>query len=469
MTSPASRRRIAAQVSGFFVAGLLTLGTLVTGCAESGDRSPEPLPRLILVTIDTLRADHLGAYGYPRDTSPNLDAFADEAIVFETCLSPLASTLPAHTSLLTGVHPLEHGILANVRRGGQPFVSRISLRSFAEFASERGYRTAAFVSAVPVGSHTGLSRGFELYDEPDGILRSGDHTNDRVLPWLDRFGEEPFFLWVHYYDPHYPYRPREEFDLFSDDDHAERYVADRRIPEVSSRPNGQRLETRAILDAYDGEVRFADDQVGRLFESLRQSGLWDDVAIVVTSDHGEGLGEHDMIGHGYIHREQLQVPLMIRVPGAEPRRVSRPVTLEDVLPTTLHLLGPEGWEGFLNQASGVDALAPGPGRDGVLSRRSIRPRDDVSGIAFTFTDGRWKYVHEPDQGDRLFDWSEDPYELDNRRETERRTAGDLMSRLASNARTFNTRGKVLARDTPLAQEPVDPEVLEKLRALGYLD
>lgn len=463
MTSTSTRRPAA------LVLGPLLLTAIVSGCGSSENTSREEPTRILLVTVDTLRADHLGAYGYPRDTSPHLDAFAAESVLFETCLTPLASTLPAHTSILTGVHPVEHGILANVRRGGQPFASRTSLRSFAEFAREAGLRTAAFVSAVPVGRHSGLARGFELFDEPDEIQRTGDVTGDRALTWLDRFGSESFFLWVHLYDPHYPYDPPAGYDLFSDDDFVEAYVGDREIPETSTRPNGQRLETRATINAYDGDIRFADAQVGRLFARIRDAGLWDEVTIVVASDHGEGLGEHDMIGHGYIHREQLHVPLMIRAPGTVPRRVTRPVTLQDALPTALRLAGHQGWEGFLDQASGRDALASDLERDGILSRRSDRLREDLSGFAFAFSDGRWKYVHEPDRGDRLFDWSSDPYELENRLQAAPQVGSDLMASLGDTARGYAVRGRLLAQGELISEEPLDPEILEQLEALGYLD
>ena len=184
---------------------LLAVCLALAGCREGIDVSGHP--NIVLITLDTTRADHLGAYGYFRDTSPRIDAFAEQSIVFEHAIAPMATTLPTHVSILTATHPLEHGVLANVMHGGRRFVPAAGLRSFATVCREQGYRTAAFVSAAPLKRDSGIQLGFEVFDEPDEseAERSGGQTSDAALRWLAGLEAGPFLLWVHYYDAHWPF------------------------------------------------------------------------------------------------------------------------------------------------------------------------------------------------------------------------------------------------------------------------
>jgi arylsulfatase len=451
--------------------GSIALVAICASFCAGGDAPVERrLPNIVLVSIDTLRADHLGCYGYERDTSPVIDALAAESIVFESCLSPLAATLPAHTSLFTGAYPLEHGVLGNVKGGGRRFVANPALRLFAEYASERGYRTAGFVSAVSVSAETGVAGGFDHYDEPDEIKRRAGETNERLLPWIDRLeNDRPFFLFVHYFDPHWSYAPPEPFDaLFAEDTgFLEDYISEREIAEEAIRPNQSILPTRETINGYDGEIRYADTELGRVFERLRQRGLWDDTLVIFLGDHGEGLGEHGQIGHGWIHREQLHVPLMMRLPGHAPRRVATPMSLVDVMPTALGLIGTEGWEGFLRQATGNDVLAEGFVPQSVFSQRSARERDDLPGQVYALTAEPWKYVHDSTRGDRLFDWSSDPFELTDLLERESDRAERLKRELLERIELYELRGRAFG-ELP-TDRPMDAETIEKLRSLGYLD
>jgi arylsulfatase len=431
-------------------------------CTPGPDGGPQSI---LIVSIDTLRADHLGCYGYFRDTSPVIDRLAEESILFERALAPMSMTLPAHLSLLTGTDPLEHGVLANIRHGGRLFVPAPGLRSFAEMARDRGYRTAGFVSAPPLASSTGIAAGFEVYGEPERARPAGA-TNAEVFEWIDGIESGPFLLWVHYFDPHHPYRPPPSFDVFETDDELERYLDERGIEDTATTFRGNRRDTRESNNLYDGEIRYVDHELGRLIDRLQQTGRWDDTVVVVVSDHGESLGDHGLMGHEYITREQLQVLMLLRVPGVEPARIATPGSLVDTLPTLIPLLADDGWQELLDQASGRDLLAKAPAQ-GVFGQRADRERPDFIGPGYTLLSGSWQYVYEPRKENRLFDWKTDPHELVNsieqHSERARTMEADLLKRLAD----YQARGAELRGDAD-ALGDVDPELYEKLRSLGYV-
>jgi arylsulfatase len=461
MTLARSVPRIAAA------AVLLALGSM----AVPAGGAPEPARtgrNIIVISIDTLRADHLGCYGYFRDTSPNLDALAKPSVFFDLCLTPIATTLPAHTSLFTGVYPIEHGLLINFKRTKKPFVPVPALRSFAQFAQDRGYETAAFVSAAPVASSSGIAVGFDLFDEPQGQERRAEETNEALLAWVDTAGKKPFFLWVHYFDPHYPYGAPAPFDgTYETDEALEAYLAERKIEREVARPIGEHVKTRAVNNAYDGEIRYVDDHLGRLIARLKQRGLWEESAVILLSDHGESLGDHGMGGHGYIHREQLHVPLMMKIPGKQPRRVSFPMSLVDVLPTAIGLLGErELWSAFLDQASGQDVLASGYTPLAVFSQRSNRRRKDIDGPAYSMATAEWKYVHEPETRNRLFDWKKDPLELSDVLSSHAGVATELEKQLGLRIRVYEESAEKIG---PPEQRQLDPETVKKLESLGYVE
>jgi len=455
------------------VAVTLTLAGLC-GCAAAPEANDadQPLDRssarsIVIVSIDTLRADHLGCYGYFRDTSPTIDALAKSSILFERAMAPMSMTLPAHTSLFTGTLPLEHGVLANIKHGGRVFVPAPGLRSFAEFAKDRGYQTAAFVSAPPLAAATGIASGFDVYKEPEKARPAGE-TNEEVFRWIDEAGTGPFLLWVHYFDPHQPYRPPEEFQIYRDGEALDRYLEERRIPAVSSGLRGRSYPTRESTNLYDGEIRYVDHELGRLIERLRKAGRWEDSALVLVSDHGESIGDHGHVGHEYITREQLQILMMLRVPGATPARVEEPVSLVDALPTLIPLLEDDGWRGFLDQVSGRNVLAADSEPRAVFGQRAERERPDFIGPGFSLLSGSWRYVYEPEKQNQLFDWSTDPHELDNVIEQHAERVRSLEDELLERVSRFQARAAELRGDSE-AQGEIDPELYEKLRALGYVD
>jgi arylsulfatase A-like enzyme len=384
-------------------------------------------------------------------------------------MTPLAATLPAHTSLLTGVYPLEHGILGNLTRGGKRFEPRPGLQPFAGFARKQGMRTAAFVSATPLKPHSGIQAGFDVFNAPAARQRTAEGTNAAVFAWLSGLDDDPFFLWVHYFDPHHPYEAPAAFNVFETDARLEAHVAERGITRVATRPNQDRLDSRTAINGYDGEILYVDHQIERLIGRLRKAGLWDELAVILTSDHGEGLGEHGMIGHGYVHREQLQVPLIMRVPGQPAQRVTAPISLVDVLPTFLGLLGGDDFGDFVAQASGIDVLADRSGNQNLLSQRSARERPDVTGPSYGLTAKGWRYIHEPEGRNRLFDWSTDPHEQHDLSSREDTRVHELRSELLQRVGSQVARGRALGETAEGDAKALDPATIEELRALGYID
>ena len=443
---------------------LLALGA----CARSA-----PPPNLVIVTLDTTRADHLGLYGYFRDTSPHLDAFAKQAIVFDRAVVPMAMTLPTHLSFLTGLHPLEHGVLGNSAAGGARFVLPSRIRPLAEVARAAGWRTAAIVSATPLKRGSGIENGFEHFEQPPGPRQDGERTTDAALAWLASVPAGPFLLWVHYFDAHTPYTsPPQYMKMFETDPALEAMIAERKIPRTVFHllPNVM-ADTRTAINLYDAELRYQDDQLARLLAALEARPDWDRTAVVIAGDHGEGLGEHGEAAHGGTWSEQLHAPLLMRIPGETPRRIEALVTAADVLPTLLGRLDAPALEPLLALASGRDALAPGARAAPVLSIDSLR--QEVTGESRrALTGERWKFyrVEGEDGGveQQLYDLAADPFELSDvaaqHPDELKQLAAALQLALDARAR----RGVELRGGKEPATAPADPEILEQLRALGYV-
>ena len=294
------------------------MSVLAIAAALLGAAAPSR-PNVLLLSIDTLRADHVGAYGAPQGSTPALDALAGDGLRFENAISPVPLTRPAHASLLTGLLPPEHGIRDNLPAKLDPSIPTLATRLKAE-----GYHTAAFVGSFLLGRGSGLEAGFDVFGDGSnagtgdlvgaGAERRAEAVAAEALEFLST-ARAPFFLWVHFYDPHAPYDPPGAFS-----------------------GNG-----------YAGEIAYANSQAGRILDRLRALGLADSTLVVATADHGEGLGDHGEDEHGVlVYEETLRVPLIVRGPGIAPGRVERePVSLSHIAPFLL-----EG---------GMNAL-PGPTR-----------------------------------------------------------------------------------------------------------
>jgi len=450
----------------------LVVSPLLTACGDdevaAKARGEERPQNLCLVTIDTLRRDHVGCYGYFRDTTPELDALAEESLVFDDVQVHVAQTLPSHVSLFTGLSPREHGIESNLGRQEVVHTLPPKVRTLASTLAEQGYRTAGFVSAVPLARGTGIACGFETWVEPE-LQTTADVTTDAALEWLEEAPREPWFLWLHLYDPHYPYRAPKEFDRFGGDEAQRDYLAQRGIPEVYRGAKGREFQVREMQDGYDGEVLFADHHLGRLLDRLRGSALWDRTVVLVTSDHGEGLFQHGVRDHSTIWNEQLEVPLVLRVPGVAPRRVDQRLVGRDILPTLLGMLPGVDASELVAQSSGLDVFAPGystrprftivpPKPDG--AERSERPPAYLHAIEHE----GWRLVVREDGVAQLYHVSVDPHELDDLAATEPARVTALSALLE------RVNAKELARREALGAGeglPMDRNRLEALRALGY--
>ena len=481
------------------LASLAPLALLLVACSEAP--SPEvparaappvvgrvgsPVP-IVWITIDTLRRDHLGCYGYDRDTSPNLDAFAAESVLFEHAVATMATTLPSHLSMLTGLYPHQHGLQTN-RSGAQgAFEPAPGRTSAAVLLSEAGYRTAAFTSAVPLCRATGVLAGFETLDDISPGVRPARETAQRAVRWIQGAADAPFFAWVHLWDPHEPNLPARRHTSALGPVRAgvlsERGIDAQRLEQSSSEhvlgrlvfpehaegadlPPVDDAALRAMLERYDGDVRATDEAVGRVFAKLRELGLWDRSIVIVVADHGQSLGQHDWLDHGTITNENVLVPLLVRFPPAlveQPLRVSATVSLVDVFPTVFARLGVGGLERLAAQAEGRDVFSGEFGRaHAFVQRTSMHRKGWVEGRQFALVGQRWKYVHHEAAPDQLFDLHADPLETRDVLAEYPDVAAELGARV---------REVVARRPAPdnLREVEADPELLEALEALGYVD
>jgi arylsulfatase A-like enzyme/Tfp pilus assembly protein PilF len=394
---------------------------------------PRPM-NVVLITVDTLRADRLGSYGNREISTPNLDRMAESAVLFENAATSAPITLPAHASILTGTYPLFHGVRDNGRSALPP--ERTTL---AEVLRPHGYATGAFVGAFVLDSRFGLDQGFDRYfddfDRSSGASeRRGGEVIGEALAWMDSVRDRRFFAWIHLFDPHVPYDPPSELRRSED-----------------------------LQDLYQGEVEYVDRLVGELAQWLEENALSRDTIVAFTADHGESLGEHGELTHGYfVYDATMRVPLLLRAPHAsDGRRVEAQVRTIDLLPTLLDLMGfeaPPENQGqslvplMLGNADSLELSAYGesvlPAHYGWSSLASIRTLEQL-------------YVEAPRP--ELYDRKEDPGSKRNLAAERAGEASDMKALLEE------TRSR--SHGTGLAEAPavaLDEEARARLAALGYV-
>ena len=451
------------------------------------DTSAEPRPwRVILVSIDTLRADHLSGYGYARPTTPAIDRLAKDGVLFSNARSQAPWTLPSHASLFTSLYPSVHGVRAfnNMRfldSGGTNRLEPWNL-TLAELLQASGYRTAGIASAPWLDEPFGLDQGFETSDV------DRNHTAsllvDKAIAWLDRPSPEPTFLFLHFFDVHDYSSPEPFATRFSD----ESYAGPLR-DEVSRIGNNlyDNLSNEDLAYAvakYDAALQYVDHELERLFDHLRRTETYDETLVVLTSDHGEEFWEHGAAGHGYgLYDEQLRVPLVIKPPAeARVRYAERDVMAGgiDVMPTILDYLGlpsPNPMQGIsLRRFVETDARPPARSliSEATLTRhnRSVvrdsrkyianrLPPTDLLDFGFLGVNLRAFYLFRSDE---VFDLASDPSESTNLLHAQPEQAERLRSELIEYTRTWRT---PLGPQTPRTME-VDEETLQELRSLGYI-
>ena len=396
----------------------------------------KPALNVVLITIDTLRADHVGCYGYKQIKTPNIDGLAADGARFERAFAVVPVTLPSHSSMLTGTYPMlsgMHDFSGNKLSPLQP--------TLASVLKQAGYQTGAVIGAAVLDSRFGLNQGFDFYydhfdfsrlDEAnlDEMERPGNVVADVALDWLAKNSQKKFFLWMHLYDPHFPYRPPEPYSR-----------------EYAAQP-------------YDGEIAFADEQVGRLLRFLKEKGIYKNTVIVLCGDHGESLGEHGEKTHGFfIYNATMHVPLIIRLPrNAAARVVADPVSLVDLMPTMLSSVGLE----IPSQVQGRSLLTElrDEHSDRVLYGETFLPR-----IHFNWSELRGsentKYHFIDAPRPELYDVAKDPGEVHNLVTEKKAVAEEMRAKLMGMIRDYSA-GKELAEKTGL-----DPALMERLKALGY--
>ena len=420
------------------VLSALLFASLATGCGRGsrGPRAGETFPKapVVLISVDTLRSDHLPFYGYGGVETPALSALRKDSILFEKAYSHAPLTVPSHASMLTGRVPADHGIHDNLG-----YHLRKDIPTLAEALKKEGYATGGAVSCFVLKAVSGLSRGFDFYDDnvdpAEGraalgqVQRLGDETEKQLAAWLQRVpSDKPVFAFLHLYEPHTPYEPPEPF------------------------------KSRYKDQPYDGEIATADAIVGRFLSLLKEKGLYDSALIVFLSDHGEGLGEHGEAEHGmFLYREALQVPLLVKLPGG--RRagtsVTSPVALTDVFTTVGQGVALPGFEPPAGTVSLLDlaAAAQAPARRILSETFFPRIHFGWSELA-SLLEGRWHYIEAPKP--EIYDIETDPAEKNNRiaekPDALRALRADLLNRRPS-------------YETPA---DVDLEARKKLTSLGYL-
>jgi arylsulfatase A-like enzyme/Tfp pilus assembly protein PilF len=398
------------------------------------DPASTPVSNIILISIDTLRADHLGAYGYRKSVTPNLDQLAREGIVYEHAYTPVPLTLPAHTALLTGEYPPKNG----VRDNGEALLA--SVPTLAERLRENGLNTTAFVGAFVLDRRFGLARGFENYwgdfqlfrypgKDPGMIQIRGDRVEAAAEEWITAHHSDRFFAFVHFYDLHGPYLlPEPWLSRFGD-------------------------------DVYDGELAYTDDLIGRLWKSLQKLGLADRTALIITADHGEGLGDHGERHHGFfLYNSTINIPMIVRMPGGASggTRIQNVARLIDIAPTICSLLGVPPlptFQGHSLIANGEDkTISPEP----AYSETLYPYRHFHTAPLYAVETERYSFISAPRR--ELYDLNLDPKQTHNLAPT----AASLANRLQNDLK------QIASEQAPQTAAQMSPEAMKALNSLGYV-
>lgn len=396
-------------------------------------------PNVILITLDTVRADHLGCYGNKDIQTPTLDALGRDGVVFERAISQVPLTWPSHAAILTGLYPFQNGVQDFT---GQPLDPRF--RSVAQVFKQHGYATGAVVSAFVLDRSWGLSRGFDFYDDaftPEAfagrdiglVERPAGESVDRALAWLKKNQARPFFFWLHLYDPHSPYDPPEPF------------------------------RSQYTGHLYDGEIAYADHELGRLIAWLKQNHLYDSTAIVFLSDHGESLGEHGEHEHGFfLYNATVHIPLIVKPAAGSGIRPGRSPTLVETTAVATSLLDAAG----LHESMGQQPQSHGlfTNRNGLDDSAYSETFYPFSSFGFSplhaLETSRYHYIEAPQP--ELYDLETDPDEKENIAGKQTATVSVLKDKLQ---RLLSAHPYKPANDSSSA---LSQEALDKLRSLGYV-
>lgn len=469
----AVRRKFAIIVVLLVAAAAAGAGLIAAARLRGAARPHDPRYNVLLVTLDTTRADHLHCYGFDKPTSPNLDALAADGVRFDLAISTSAITPISHASILTGLNPDQHGLRVFYGMTGYRLTEEHP--TLATILKSRGWSTAAFVSAYSASERFGLHWGFDTFQSEvaesvmsqsptlrpphDGYWldqstasaqRRADATTDQVLIWLKK-AKRPFFLWTHYFDPHDP-------SLVPPESITRRFGARWNLPDA------QKL-------VYDAEIYFMDLHFGRLIDYLKQVGEYDRTVIIAVADHGQGLGDHQWFPHRLLYQEQIRLPLIVRLPkGPRGRVIPDLVRSIDIFPTVLEVLDiqpPDSVAGVsLCGLMRGEAEPPRTGYAEALNTLDVHTPTDLPGrhrdLLFCLVDPPWKLIYHKNspENSELYNLSEDPKELTN-------LAGQSPEEVARLAGLLEQSGAMQIQIMP-PSEPMDADGLRKLRSLGYV-
>lgn len=409
-------------------------------------------PNVLLITIDTLRADSLGCYNPALNTSPNIDRIAEQGYLFERCYASSSWTMPSVMSIHTGKYPFRHG----VEWVDKPLPT--SIPTLAEKLREQGFMTGAVESSLFLQSQFGFGRGFDHYEEEpihDHSAISSPSLTRRALAWLEDHLHRPFFFWIHYLDPHYDYLPHAEAAHFVT--HIPEIAQGKEYPilELKNTPYSLTPEEYEYQrQLYHGEIFFTDLYIGQLMQFLKDAGVWDQTWVIITSDHGEMLGEHGALGHTEsFYNEVLHVPLIIKPPRGlkKPRRINDRVSLVDIMPTLLRRMkithDPRDFDG-------VDIL-----NDAAMNRepwaRTLTPEVD-----FVARMGNLKFVYEPQSDTRwVFDLLLPQREKENLYDHHQKAFEGFLQQVYTTVEKHDPEADLME---------VPEELLDQIRKHGYL-
>jgi len=442
---------------------LFTLAALLfaVACGDEANKSPSDV---VLIVLDTTRADRLSVYGHERPVSPNLEKLARDSVVYERAWSTASWTLPSHASLLTGQYPTAHG--AHITpftdpdsNGKNPAHLRESAVTIAELLGGRGYRSAAFAGAGWLSPEFGLLQGYEVQDAENNRTLPAKQISDRALDWIDSLADdEPMHLLLNYFDPHWPYDPKPPFNRFAK---GREHIKIPSLGDVLGGKKPSEEQIQKMLDLYDGEIEYMDRHVGRVLDALRRTGRYDNAMIVVIADHGELFGEHGDLGHGaWLWEELVRIPLIVHYPGGR-----NGGTRETAMVSTVDILSWIGAELELSLPADVNGMAVG-------ERKLVLAEEFPNGLFLKFGGDEmsrslvagvkwpWKLISKNNGVRYLFRLEDDPAETTAIEDT------TVIDAVRSSIEA--TQSSIIVPEVDRTRK-LSPDAEAQLRELGYLE
>lgn len=428
----------------------------ISGC-NTQDASKDNF-NIVLITIDALRADHLSCYGYHRNTSPNIDKIAAKGIVFKNVFAPSSWTVPSMVSLLTSVYPVNHGIVKGFAKGEKIHNQNVfsdELITLAELLKANGYDTFGVASNLHLSENFGFARGFDHFKCLS--FKPAPFVNRVVYSWESQIkNSDKFFLWLHYFDPHHPYRSRKPWiENYTTQELTQKFSLSSKSSDYLQRhiPKLQKEALSNLVALYDSDINYVDAYIGELINEFE---LDENTLIIITADHGEEFFEHGRLGHGYnLHQETIKIPLIIKLPRS-PRKetVDEYVNLVDIIPTIVDILGINPSEKML----GKSALKK------KLVNEYMYTELDRKALLKAIITPEWKYIYNyKNKTNQLYNIKTDPNELNNLADKKVKQCNQLKEQLlywAVTSKTYPTKSQVFE---------ISQEEKEKLEAMGYLD